>query len=850
MNLQKFTKADLISKIKTLQTKKTDKNNNNSDQSIGPIMIKTFGYMKAILLKLTIITFLIKTFRKYSLIRKVWVLLNTIVMTIFGISILEIYGISFIAAFFIELWVVFGNVVSYLTNTQIYTTISGLFGAKVAIKESATKIKSMKEINSNSTGSKEKIRISDWLHKEEIVEKDDNSHRKYLLLLWLLLIAGGLSWYYWGDISPHLPNLPGFPNLFSKKPKPKTDDIDPLDIVYGPKENKSWWGKWKSWRDGTQKKLDEKVVDLKAEAANKATSSKDSIDHYFPEINVEDKTGKVTELERKLLKQLTGENANKFEIETNTLVAQMNHFLVLNKTDIFPNQELKNTLYEVIKNKLVALSLTNKLLYDQWISKNSVIADKIDRFFDLENDNTQLEETEVKSETYGQVELETIQEQDVWSDKVKSPSVKSEAFNNYAVEETEQIVDKPKPTFTNWLDAIRARRDDTNVIDSHPVIKKTNKPESIILETKDLTSKPYEVSTINQDQAQELLQQAKDVRKEVSEVSNTLSELIDKSNKLDDSELMSAVKKTFNEDLQMKVETSNKPELPEIKVDKADTGSSSNNSLDHYFPETKLDKGKSIDMTNLSQSEIDRRATTSDVEADVTETPGEEAKSLFGSIIDKIKSQRLEYGTPKISQVGLGTSDSPQLLSPLKTKPSITNLFDDTADLFDIDNDINDPQSTPVPTNTPEITTEELPEQIDISQNTTNVPTSSNINQDNIDNYQMHDRDIINEEIWNKVETKVLDNGKVKFNFYDLKNQVTEISFCSNFKEVNDFYVDKSLFKHSSKAIHSKNWESIDISNIFNPMKDSFGNVIPHYLNEIYVRDVNNNYHLIYRKDK
>jgi hypothetical protein len=69
------------------------------------------------LVKLTIITLLIKTFRKYSLIRKVWVLLNTIAMTIFGISILEIYGISFIAAFFTELGSVLANVVNYLANT-------------------------------------------------------------------------------------------------------------------------------------------------------------------------------------------------------------------------------------------------------------------------------------------------------------------------------------------------------------------------------------------------------------------------------------------------------------------------------------------------------------------------------------------------------------------------------------------------------------------------------------------------------------------------------------------------------------------------------------------------------------
>jgi hypothetical protein len=63
-----------------------------------------------------------------------------------------------------------------------------------------------------------------------------------------------------------------------------------------------------------------------------------------------------------------------------------------------------------------------------------------------------------------------------------------------------------------------------------------------------------------------------------------------------------------------------------------------------------------------------------------------ENKSTFNNLFDQIKSRRLET-SPKISQVGLGTSESPQLLSPLKTKTSITNLFDDTSALFD---DIDD----------------------------------------------------------------------------------------------------------------------------------------------------------------
>jgi hypothetical protein len=155
--------------------------------------------------------------------------------------------------------------------------------------------------------------------------------------------------------------------------------------------------------------------------------------------------------------------------------------------------------------------------------------------------------------------------------------------------------------------------------------------------------------------------------------------------------------------------------------------------MDHYFP--KADKGKSIDTANLSPSEMERRgieATSSKVtesktppktgfaslldqirkrrnddyiidtenkESNLTsnivqETPviniteptvtQSEVKSGFASLFDQIRSKRVE--TPKLSQLGLKTSESPQLLSPLKTKSSFTNLFDDTADLFDTEN--------------------------------------------------------------------------------------------------------------------------------------------------------------------
>jgi hypothetical protein len=54
---------------------------------------------------------LFRVFKKYSLFRRVYLLINGCVMAIFGISILEFYGLSFISALFAELDNILGNII-------------------------------------------------------------------------------------------------------------------------------------------------------------------------------------------------------------------------------------------------------------------------------------------------------------------------------------------------------------------------------------------------------------------------------------------------------------------------------------------------------------------------------------------------------------------------------------------------------------------------------------------------------------------------------------------------------------------------------------------------------------------
>lgn len=129
-------------------------------------------------------------------------------------------------------------------------------------------------------------------------------------------------------------------------------------------------------------------------------------------------------------KDLTGDKLDPFDTQTDLLARQVNHFLVLNKTNHFPSEEMKSELYSLISKKIAFLSASSKLLYEQWIKENPVIADKIDRFFDLETDiqNNQDDYNELTKETamesaYKDVAAHAAHEQDAWPNPsgVQSP---------------------------------------------------------------------------------------------------------------------------------------------------------------------------------------------------------------------------------------------------------------------------------------------------------------------------------------------------------------------------------------------------------------------------------------------
>jgi hypothetical protein len=221
MNLQKYTKAELISKFKKIESKNENKqisilNQFNSYFSQIWNLILTF---KNILVKLTLISFFIQIFKKYRIFRKIWRILNTIIVTIFGISLIDNFGLDFISNFFKEIKFIIGNIVDYLTNTQFYLYLNKLFSNKelneVPTSEQINKNESFPDIKRKEKGNGENFgqsdrnsKISEWLKSEsktEIKESSeelskDSSYKKYFIITGITIVIASLGWYYSDEI--------------------------------------------------------------------------------------------------------------------------------------------------------------------------------------------------------------------------------------------------------------------------------------------------------------------------------------------------------------------------------------------------------------------------------------------------------------------------------------------------------------------------------------------------------------------------------------------------------------------------------------------------------------------------
>lgn len=207
MNLNKFTKAELINKLRKSDTKSDSSTKLTLFNQIKSYLYQIWNLIvsfKNILLKLTLISFFIQIFKKYRIFRTLWKIINTTVLSIFGISLLDNFGFEFLSNFLLTTRNILSDIIEYLSNTQFSQYLNKLF-SKEEIPSTNQDRSIIHESNKEKTRNHTKIgqndrnpKISEWIKPETKTEEIESSNVQYYIIA--VMIIGCLSWYYFDDI--------------------------------------------------------------------------------------------------------------------------------------------------------------------------------------------------------------------------------------------------------------------------------------------------------------------------------------------------------------------------------------------------------------------------------------------------------------------------------------------------------------------------------------------------------------------------------------------------------------------------------------------------------------------------
>jgi hypothetical protein len=258
MKLQKYTKAELISKLENIRKERLEnsklvenesdskisnksevsinKNKNTSDQ-IFDILIK----VRNLFLSLSVIAIFTRVFKNYKSVRAVLKLANYIVLAIFGISIFEAFGLGFLVKFFNELRYVFGGVIAYLTDTSFYNYMIKMFNVSDNDQSIRNNYKKPIEPNWKEEYQKaeRKREWEKWLEKHPH-KKDDDGIDSKLIILSILFLGGTIAiWYYGKDALDMVSPAVSLTSLIQRILRGGRDDDDNGDNVPIVLENPS-----------------------------------------------------------------------------------------------------------------------------------------------------------------------------------------------------------------------------------------------------------------------------------------------------------------------------------------------------------------------------------------------------------------------------------------------------------------------------------------------------------------------------------------------------------------------------------------------------------------------------------
>ena len=217
-NLNKFTKAELIDKISKNNEDKIKRSSFlNKFKSYLSTFLDFLLKLKGIIFKLTLISFFIQFFKKYKIFRRIWKIFNSIIVSIFGLSVIDTFGFEVMNNLFMEFRRIISNTVNYLTNTHFYMFLSKLFSTSTdEIESKSDKTGSLTSGTSweatnherKTSESNRKIdrnsKISEWLKPEseiqpEEIKEESFNYTKYLIITGFI-IGSCLVWVYFDEI--------------------------------------------------------------------------------------------------------------------------------------------------------------------------------------------------------------------------------------------------------------------------------------------------------------------------------------------------------------------------------------------------------------------------------------------------------------------------------------------------------------------------------------------------------------------------------------------------------------------------------------------------------------------------
>lgn len=266
MNLQKHTKKELITKIEDMAT--IPKKDNAVITTRNKIQLTDiFLLVKSWVLKFTIVAFLIKLLQKYSIIKKVWSTLSIFSVSLFGISLSEIYGIE-----------IFQSFVNHL-RPYINWVNDLIFKKPYSSPQIPSSEESLRGLYKETGDISKWDQNDDQINRRRIKKIED--YNKYYIGIAAVIFTSSLVWYYWDPIT-------GLPSTIKDWWDSFRPGSDPGDATSGNSSG-NINNSIRTNQDNIQSNISAKLKELKDKMIAKSMNTTDTIDNP-QQIKMEDLT--------------------------------------------------------------------------------------------------------------------------------------------------------------------------------------------------------------------------------------------------------------------------------------------------------------------------------------------------------------------------------------------------------------------------------------------------------------------------------------------------------------------------------------------------------------------------------